>query len=115
MSSYDFYADMYATHSEIGYLLSLGLALLAFDGGLALMIGRWPHADVYLVPGVVAYGEVPVIWGRQPPTAASGETGTAAALLHVSLPAAAPSQPLDAVAAGAVAADGSITGGGSSR
>jgi len=87
MSSYDFYADMYATHSEIGYLLTLGLALLAFDGGLGVMISRWPRADVYLVPGVVAYGEVPVIWGRQPPRPAPvPQPGSnTAALLQVSL------------------------------
>jgi hypothetical protein len=85
MSSYDFYADMYATHSEIGYLLALGLLLLACDGGLAVLIGRWPPPDVYLVPGVVAYGEVPVVWGRQPPRCAAATSGVQPTLLQVSL------------------------------
>jgi len=114
MSSYDFYADMYAMHSEIGYLLTLGLVLLAFDGGLALMIGRWPRADVYLVPGVEAYGEVPVIWGRQPPVPAPGDGGRAPALIQVSLPDAGPSHGADAAAPG-VREDGTAVDAGSGR
>jgi hypothetical protein len=85
VSSYDFYADMYATHSEIGYLLALGLMLLACDGGLAVLIGRWPPPDVYLVPGVVAYGEVPVVWSRQPPRPAAATGNAQPTMLQVSL------------------------------
>jgi len=115
MKSYDFYADMYATHSEIGYLLALGLLLLAFDGGVAVLIGRWPPADVYLVPGVVAYGEVPVVWGRQPPRGPAADGSAHPTLIQVSLPAAHDPPLASPDGAGKALGDGSDAGAGSRR
>jgi hypothetical protein len=84
MTRYDFYADMYATHSEIGYLLWLVLMLLLSDGALALALAWWPQSDVYLVPGISGYAQVPVIWGATVPHAVPG-TPASGTLMQVDL------------------------------
>jgi hypothetical protein len=65
---YDFYADMLQTHSEIGYLLVVLVALLLYNAVVGIAICRFPVDDVYLVPGVEACGVAHIAWDANAPT-----------------------------------------------
>jgi hypothetical protein len=92
-ASYDFYKDMLETHSEIGYLLVVLVAMALFNVALGVTIAVYPTQDVYLVPGIDACGEVEVAWGAKPPPA-----------MAIDLPQAAPSDARLNLEAGAAAA-----------
>ncbi len=81
---------MLETHSEIGYLLVILVALIVYCGVVFIAIVRFPVDDVYLVPGVEACGVADIAWGANPPTPVDAVKKTEeAGAIHADLGAAA--------------------------